>query len=164
MQKLLKHHPKTLKDFKKIKLELIPLSRGAYRTAYRIKGSNVVVKIPVSDDSSNLVHAREEIKAINQIKRFKRKNAKIIKMLPEIYYFDDKSGVTAMKYYKKIRGNLAYTVSGLVEDIIELIYPKDTYVGGMDIHGSNVHVDENGNTIIIDLGYFTEAVRNGGEW
>lgn len=165
MQKLLKYNPKDLKDFKKLKLEMIPLSSGAYRTVYRVKGSNVVVKIPVNDDSSNRVHAREEVRAINNIKRFKRKYAKLIPMMPEVYYFNETSGVTAMKYYKKIRGNVAYTVAGLVEDVVELtMKDKNLYIGGMDIHGSNVHVDENGNPIIIDLGYFTEDGRNGGEW
>lgn len=91
-----KHKPKRPEDIERY-LTLTHVGQGCYREAFAVKGSRVVLKFPYNT-RCDVEHARNEIKAISKLQ-----NAppKIRKHAPKVYYTNWKTGVIAMKRYRR---------------------------------------------------------------
>src|SRR5271166_2835977 len=92
---LCRHSPKSLEDIKKlgIKCHEIGKGYGAFRRVYKVRGLDLVFKIPryttdcETNLSSNIEHARAEYSTVCRIERFKK--YKILRQfMPQIFYFD----------------------------------------------------------------------------
>lgn len=160
--------PKTIGDIKHLgfKVKLLPTD-GLYRDVYRIAGRPLVVKVPKDEEQpsleDNINHSKAEWKAVKRIKRFKKFET-LKRYMPEIYYFNEKTGLMVMKYYPKIK-KYSHMVSRLLEEIVDLTWPYAVSGESVDMHGENVAYDEETDTpVIIDLGYFSASGKGEMSW
>jgi hypothetical protein len=79
--------------------ELVLLGSGCFRSAYKISGTCLVVKIPFEqrkDDRCSLFHSRREIRAVTKV--LSRKSLKHFRRyVPKIYFADYKTGIIVME-------------------------------------------------------------------
>jgi len=126
-------------------LQLEYLGSGAFRDAYRIAHTDLLVKFPLGHDGK--VHSRAEM----------RKNQKLggypflKKHLPPVYYWNSKTGVLVTKYYPHAKLRRTWDAMGVVigELLKNLVGVEHTDLwSGAD----NVRMD-NGYLVFTDLGY-----------
>jgi len=163
---LCKHSPKSLEDIKKLGIKCHEISKGygAFRRVYKVRGLDLVFKIPryttdyETNISYNIEHARAEYSAVCRIERFKK--YKILRQfMPQIFYFNWDCGIMAMEYYKP----LLFTAVGeagcnALSALVDSCWNKSL---GTDICTNNVglavDVDRGDyNLKLIDLGCFLE--------
>jgi hypothetical protein len=161
-------HPKTERDLLvRCKFGLKALGEGAYRDAYQIIGTDLVVKLPKLQSAMgydpvsskrleySIEHARMEVDAIKKIRRSKAKRWQIFKpLMPEILYFNFSYGVTVMPKYHKV-GHHKHT-----DCIMKLdrIVSKYNDLEDCDVYNTgNWAEDAEGNLKLIDLGCFLEG-------
>lgn len=154
-QEVISFFKKNRPTFEQIKANFLlkKVGDGLFRNVYAI--DDLVVKVPKksnlkTDHTSNLYHARAEVRQINRIRKMKK--YKLLRsFLPEIYYFDKKSGILLMPYYQKPTKKDAEVAA---EIFSRLAREVGRHSGG-DIHDQNVMYDlENETYVIVDLGYF----------
>jgi hypothetical protein len=137
----------------KTRFSLTKIGKGLFRDVYAI--DDLVVKIPrksnlETDHTSNLYHAREEIRQIIRIRKMKKYRL-LRPFLPEIHYFDQKSGILLMPFYVKPTKKEAEVAA----EILSRLAREVGHHSGGDIHDQNVMYDfENETYVIVDLGYF----------
>jgi 5-methylthioribose kinase len=146
-----KHHPKTPKECKKRGLKLQKIGSGLFRTVYRINDLDLVVKFPKKENkSSGLYHSLEEFRRFKQIQRLKKYKS-IQRYLPKIHYFNKKSGVILMPFYRKLPAKEAEIASNILSKFAEDV----GHTSGGDIHSENVMFsDFEDRYVLVDLGYF----------
>jgi len=159
IDRFVKEKPKNRSDLEKMGLKLGLIGNGLYREVYRINGLPLVVKLSKNAGSSPRDHARAEYRAVRRIQRFK-KYAQLRKYMPEIHYFDSKTGVMLMHYYKPLPKGYR-CIARLLDHIIELTWPYAAE-SECDVHGGNVGLGENNQPILIDMGYFSQLGK--GSW
>jgi hypothetical protein len=167
-QVLKDHHPKSPKEFKeKCGMKLMKLGTGLYRSTYKVVGVSVVIKFPnymCGVDKSEYHTYRDEVyhmisehRAISKILRCKRKYRMLKQFVPDVYYFNRKTGVIATEQCVKLRNSDVSMAKDmlvhLVNDIVELTWAAR---GCTDLHSSNIGVSLSGDLKIIDFGYFYE--------
>jgi hypothetical protein len=157
ISKLRNDWPTTPEECKTYGIRLCKYSRsGAYRYVYKVWGLPLVIKFPQNDDDK--IHAIQEWIVYNKLK-FCDRYRKLKKYMPTIYYFNMKTGVSAMRYYKVLgesnwRNSNKYDKSrSLLEKRVKKIYK---HANDVDNSG-NVARDKNGQLKIIDLGCFDEV-------
>ena len=128
------------------------LGRGLFRAGYKVKNTDIVLKFPNTPDKSgeNIQHRTQEIRRLRRLKKAGTLNP----FLPEVFYYDKKSGVIAMRYYPEFDG-YEEQADAMGKMIGKLIY-RIARVRCTDIHTENVRKgrwDGLKNAIIIDLGY-----------
>lgn len=150
--------PKDKKAFAKLGLTLEQIGEGVYRKVYKIKGTKLVVKIP-NKGKSSITHAISEYEAVYYTKKDNKCEA-IHNLLPEVYYFNNDTGIMLMRYYYPIRSN-KYMISSLVKQLVEAVHPyakkKST-----DIHSDNIG-RAGYHPVILDLGYFSDFGKGYGK-
>lgn len=130
------------------------LGMGLFRSGYKIRNCDLVIKFPGKDDvkpsdggKENRAHSAQEIRRINRL----MKTGALNRFLPEIFYHDTKTGVIVMRYYPPFKDfeELADALGRMVGDLIFRI----TRVKCTDVHTENVRRGPNDRAILIDLGY-----------
>lgn len=147
--------PKTAQDTLYAGLPLKYLGDGAYREAYHIIGTELVIKLPKRTDlastSCNVMHSLHEFHAIKRILRSRSKKCQAIKKhLPKVYYCDANGVMVVRKYnmlpnkYQsdKLRAVLSHKVCSTLK----------LFDGDIENSG-NVGIDGRGTLKILDAGY-----------
>ena len=163
LRKIRKHEPKDLLETSQLGLVCVSQGEGAFRTAYRIKGTSLLIKFPIQesfhgsrpdgvyvtvrkDDSDGKRHTRAEVRKIRALSKFKSLRAH----LPPVYYYNSKDGVVCMKYFEPSSDDNWLEHSGpLLSGVIKEL----TGITLEDIVGDNIKKKENGNLVFVDLGY-----------
>lgn len=148
--------PKSLAEVEKMKYDLKYIGSGAYRVTYKFGSLPVVIKIP--HRRSGKSHSMAEYRTIRTINRFK-KYKPLKGYMPKVYYFDKKTGIMIMHYYKKVPKNSSYAIGILMESLTGLVWHHEE--SECDIYGENMGFTEDGCPVITDLGYFSDLGRYG---
>jgi len=122
------------------------LGKGLFRTGYKVKGCDLVIKFP-GCEVEDLWHSRQEVRRLNRLK----KAGVLREFLPEIFFYDKKTGVIAMRYYREFV-NFEKQADAMGRMIQKLIY-RLTRVKCTDIHTENVRSRNIRDAVLIDLGY-----------
>jgi hypothetical protein len=148
INKIRDNNPKTVKELIKLGIKCKLISSGAFRDVYKILTVPLVIKFPTYDDGKE--HTLNEVKAVKKIKRL-RKYKELKRFMPEIYH-SNSAGVILMYEYKPLDGDVI--ISQLMAIIVKLIYQGEPWEDNFDVHSGNLGLDEDGNVVFIDLGYF----------
>lgn len=155
-----KHQPKTLEEAQALGMgALVEVGQGAFRTAYHIYGTNLLIKFPLqcryrieevsngpevwhSKEGKN--HTRMEVKKIRALSEF----PVMRKHLPPLYYYNGRDGVLVTKYYPKTKW-IQQSFHRLITEMIK------EYCGVVigDLAQDNVRTHAGDNLIFIDCGY-----------
>lgn len=126
------------------------LGTGMFRSGYKVRHTDVVIKFPVDADAEGIQHSTQEMRRLRRLKSAGTLNP----FLPEVFYYNKKSGVIAMRYYPEFEG-YEEQADAMGKMIGKLIY-RIARVQCNDIHTENVRKgrwDGLKNAVIIDLGY-----------
>ena len=119
-------------------------ANGAFRRAYEIVGTGLVIKFPRPDYADNAEHTRDEVKKIRALSNYRS----LRKHMPPVYYYNNRDGVMVTDYYRCICPDKSKN-SILSDVILEM-----TGVTLDDLMGDNVRSKEkDGEPVFIDLGY-----------
>lgn len=125
------------------------LGVGAYREAFRIKNSDVVVKFPrTKTESEGKKHGRQEMARIKRLSE----STCLREFLPEVVYYDHDTGVIAMRYYGTFRGfeEQADAMGTMIQKLVTRI----SGVRCTDVHTENVRRGRGRkDCVLIDLGF-----------
>lgn len=161
-----KHKPTEYDSILHLGLELKYISEGAFRSVYRIKHSNLVVKLPhipipntgefdsdYDEDQAletNIQHSIDEVKNIRKVLRNQKYKA-LHRYMPNVYYSNDE-GLILMDYYETFKkwhrhlDDICRMLQHLVDDLkLEKKWEND-------IHWANLGYDANGEIKLIDVG------------
>ena len=118
-------------------------ANGAFRRAYEIVGTGLVVKFPRPDYADNAGHTRDEVKKIRALSQYRS----LRPHMPPVYYYNGRDGVMVTDYYPFVCTDREKNV--ILSDVIfELTgIPLD------DVIGDNVRMKETGNPVFVDCGY-----------
>jgi hypothetical protein len=146
--------PKTVEEAASLLVGLDKIGQGAFRTAYRIRGTNLLIKFPLMynygvsgredwNDKEGKNHTRMEVKKIRALMEFPIMR----KHIPPVYYFNGRDGVMVTRYYPKSKW-VSCATNNLVSDMVK------EYCGVTmgDLSPDNLRT-ETGNLIFIDCGY-----------
>jgi len=150
-----KGQPKTVDEARALGLgALIEVGQGAFRTAYRIHGTSLLIKFPLMfkynpqpdswHDKEGKNHTRMEVKKIRALLEFPMWG----KHLPPVHYFNSRDGIMVTKYYRPHKKSVVDAERNMLMG--ELVKEFCGVVLG-DITDDNVRVDR--DLVIIDLGY-----------
>jgi hypothetical protein len=129
------------------------LGKGLFREGFKVVNSDVVVKFPLEfsmnddDPTEGRIHSKQEIRRLKRLK----KEGTLKRYLPEIFYYNTKTGVIAMRYYEEF-DNFEEQADAMGQMMGTLI-PRVTRVRCDDIHTENIRRGPNDRAILIDLGY-----------
>lgn len=130
-------------------LKLRLLGTGAYREAFKVVNSDVVVKFPRSKTTADGVkHSSQEITRLRRL----RESETLRPFLPEVLYYDKAAGVVAMRYYEEFDDfeKQADAMGKMIQKLIHRI----SNVRCDDIHTENVRQGRGRlDVILIDLGF-----------
>src|ERR1035437_6342269 len=98
-----KHHPATLLETSQLCLRLVYHGEGAFRKAYRIAGTKLLIKFPQTADrkttsygyTTDRCHTRSEVRKIKKLREFKSLRTHV----PPVYYFNSRHGVMVTEFY-----------------------------------------------------------------
>jgi hypothetical protein len=136
------------------------IGQGAFRTAYHIYGTTLLIKFPLScrykireveggeevwSDAEGKNHSRMEVKKIRALLEFPMWR----KHLPPIYYFNGRDGVIVTKYYRRSDKFSTEFARNIL--IGELVREFCNVILG-DITEDNIREFES-HLVLIDLGY-----------
>jgi hypothetical protein len=118
---------------------------GAFRRAYEIVGTGLVVKFPRPDYADNAEHTRDEVKKIRELSKYRSLRSH----LPPVYYYNGRDGVMVTDYYPFICPE--ESKNEILSDVILEL----TGIHLDDIMGDNVRMKEpkTGNPVFCDCGY-----------
>jgi len=156
------HHPKTERQLMvQCGFSLRPVGGGAYRDAYQIIGTDLIIKLPRCEGQSierieySIEHSWLEVDAIRKVMKSKAKRWQMFKpLMPEILYFNHTYGTIVMPKYKRV-GHKRHS-----DTIRKLEYLVNRYHGveDSDLHNAgNWAEDKDGNLKLIDMGCFLEG-------
>jgi len=139
-------------------LSQVGKDEGAFRAAYRIVGTTLLIKFPLQyrcrrletggsevwSDKDGKHHTRMEVKKILALQKF----PVIRRHIPPVYYFNSRDGVLVTKYFEKSR-RVRESVSRLLGKMVK------QYCGVTlgDLTPDNLRAQSNDHLVIIDLGY-----------
>ena len=141
-----KGQPKNLLETNELGLHCVHAGTGAFRVAYRINGTGLLIKFPgtfaLAKEGKN--HTRMEVKKIRALLQ----SPIMRKHLPPVYYFNGRDGVMVTKYYPKSK----WVPSATNQLVSEMIKEYCGVILG-DLSPDNVRTEPGNNLVIIDLGY-----------
>jgi 5-methylthioribose kinase len=157
-----KHKPTTIEDIAK-RWSVRKCGQGAFRRVYAVRNLDVVIKIPYActnwwrscapAPSEGVKHARLEYKAWLRVMTMGRYRA-LKRYMPDIWYYDSRSGIVIMERYRKARASFFVTHIGcFIENIIEDLF---NLKWELDLGADNLGIDRYGNFRLIDLGLIEE--------
>jgi tRNA A-37 threonylcarbamoyl transferase component Bud32 len=146
--------PVTPKQWGDLGIKFTLLGHGVFREAYRIKGTDLVLKAPLGegrdhkDYSEGIQHSKSEMNRLGRLARID-----VLKpYLPTVYYYDPKYGQIVMKYYPPIDEKLKVELLGKV---VKSLVSKLAGVVMGDIHEDNIRQKRGDWQVCVftDLGY-----------
>ena len=147
----------TAEDAKK-KLPLVFHGEGAFRKSYRIAGTSLLIKFPVTQANdgsygywSDRAHTRSEVRKIRMLAKYKSLRPHV----PPVYYFDSKNGVIVTRFYP---ATSELRTLGAMRNVLTKVIREFAGVVLEDLSGDNATVtrrtgSERGRLIFLDLGY-----------
>lgn len=164
IKRLVENKPKDILEIRRLGIHTRYIEEGAFRTTYKVRGIPLVLKVPMCDcnprteecsrECECVTHSRNEYKTYNKIKSDKKYRA-LRGFMPKIYYYDDATGIIAMRYYKVLKNTVANIA---ICDLLNQFFRQTLIIGeDVDIRPANVGADEedySDSTFyrIIDLG------------
>lgn len=162
VKRLTEHRPKNEDEIKALGIPLWYLGEGAFRTGYKVKGVPLVIKVPMCDcpehyercalECSGPNHSRIEYKVYQRIMK-KRKYRALRGFLPRVHYFDDRTGIIAVQYYKPMSNTLG---NQKLCDMIDQFIRQTLSIGGaVDMKPENIGIeikDDAHQFKILDMG------------
>jgi hypothetical protein len=148
IQKIKNLAPTSPEDVRKAGIKMRLLGTGMFRSGYKVRNTDVVLKFPVvtsGDREEGIQHSKQEIDRLRRLKRA----GTVEQFLPEVFYYNKKTGVIAMRYYPAYDG-FEEQADAMGKMVSKLFY-RIARVRCTDIHTENVRKGE--NAIIIDLGF-----------
>lgn len=136
-----KKHPRNLLDIRELGITPVYLKRGTSRTTFRI-GQKLCLKLEFNKDKQS----EYEITRIRKVNRYK-KYAFLRAHVPPIYYGNKKTGTILTKFYE----HYSEDADGGERKRLEILFREVLNV--IDLHQDNFRVDEQGNHVVIDLGW-----------
>ena len=157
--------PKTVEEAEALGVNLRKTGQGAFRTAYRIYGTNLLIKFPLQckyegcctqhksgggseghvwHDREGKNHTRMEVKKIRALLKFPMWK----KHLPPVYYFNGRDGVIVTKFYPPSKRYVVDDGRNMLMGELVKVFCGVT-LG--DLTDDNVRVDN--HLVICDLGY-----------
>lgn len=144
------HDPIAVMQSCRLPLEFI--GDGAYRTVYRVVGTNVIIKFAgttISGLDDGKRHGAQEYATITNIRKSNLKRHKELKKhLPVIYHFEPSTGVTVGRYYKLLPESAGIDRAALAKKFTNAL---KICFGDIDNTG-NVGKDGRGTLKILDAG------------
>lgn len=127
------------------------VGEGRFRTAFRIVGTPWIIKVPASTDrdieiEDSIAHSVQEYDAYRRIMRYDRYKP-LRSHMPEILYFDRKTGLIVMREYKRLGAVYSKRHSAVRRKIGRVMRRS-----AQDLHRSNFGMDSRGHVKLIDLG------------
>src|ERR1700675_4153727 len=138
-----KEHPQDVEHLRMLGVEATVIKQGTARTAYRI-GEGLCVKFEFNPEGQSK-HEIICIRLVNRKPEFKD----LRKHVPTLYYGNKKTGTLLMKYYPN---ELPYSPLARAQRD-KLSENFRTRLNIIDLHDVNFRMDENGNLVVIDLGW-----------
>jgi len=148
--------PETVEELRKVLgTPVIEVGQGAFRTAYRINGTSLLVKFPLMynhrtdggednwTDRDGKNHTRMEVKKIRVLSGY----AFMKKHLPPVHYFNGRDGVLVTTYYRKARW-----VHSATHNLLSKMVKEFCGVVLGDMSPDNLRT-QYGRLIFIDCGY-----------
>lgn len=149
VNKIISHKPSCVEDvLRNCELPLKFLGDGAYRTAYQVVNTDIIIKF--ANSGFAMEHSLKEYKAAKTIKESKLTKYRTIKKhMPEIYHYDVETGISVGRFYKLLPAK----ANGIRERLAEKIRVA-VGVNYTDLENSgNVGKDRRGILKIIDAGF-----------
>ena len=132
-------------DFETSGIKLRYIDEGVFRKVYKISGCPLVVKFPLDNDG--IQHSVSEMRRIRRLGRIKE----LLPHLPKVLYFNGKSGIVVMEYYKALDPEKGVELLGKV---IKKLVSRIAKVAMSDIHSDNIRQGRRGEIVVFsDLGY-----------
>jgi hypothetical protein len=144
--RIIRHtQPRTVEDLRNSGLILTEVGKrgGAFRQAYRIAGTNLVIKFPRKDWADSKEHTRDEVKKIRTLSQYRC----FRHHLPPVYYYNERDGVMVTDYYPYVNWK---GPSIILADVVK----EFTGVELGDVVGDNVRAKSKlDNVVMVDCGY-----------
>lgn len=153
LRKINKHRPEDVAALRALGIGVKYIGDGAFRIAYRILGTDLVIKFPIEegsegDRSGGIAHTRAEAR------RIARLSETVLRAhVPKVYYVDDKNGVIVMKFYEKSRTSARAHHFG---QMLAKVVRKHLHINLRDLGHNNIRRTKDGWRtigIMTDLGY-----------
>ena len=145
LSRITKSRPTTPVEFRAIGIKLRFIDAGVFREVYKISGAPLVVKFPLDNDG--IQHSVSEMRRIRRLGRIKE----LLPHLPKVLYFNGKSGIVVMEYYKALDPEKGVELLGKV---IKKLVSRIAKVAMSDIHADNIRQGKRGEVVVFsDLGY-----------
>jgi hypothetical protein len=145
-----KHNPSSYEEAVKLGIRLKCIGVGVYREVYSVPRLNIAIKFPRTSDEydeswyeCNVSHAILEAEAIELINSV---DEKLAKHVPDIYYFNEDTGVLIVKKYKQTHAYRHYKFVDKIAEILGLEEDNNDFIG------SNIGIDTDSTKILLDLG------------
>lgn len=149
---IVKYEPQTMDDVEGMGISFESIGEGLFREAFRIKGANLVIKVPKTDGDESwedcYKHAMDEVKKVKSFRKGKKYRV-LWRYLPKILYVNERSGLILMPYYRK----LSISKREIVADMISNLFCDLGRDNGGDVHESNVALGEYDEPVVLDFGY-----------
>jgi hypothetical protein len=151
--------PKTVEEARTaLGMACVEVGQGAFRTAYRVHGTNLLIKFPIMfnypthegdnwHDREGKNHTRMEVKKIRALLAYPM----MAKHLPPIYYFNGRDGVMVTRYYPELQG-----VASATNRLVSEMFKEFCGVVMGDTSSDNLRTNGRGvwnKLIFIDCGY-----------
>ena len=129
---------------------------GQFRNVYDVLGTQLVIKVPIQESKAsgtriNIQHAREEYAAWKKIKSSRHEYRSLKPYLPDMIYFNSRSGIIVMPKYGPVRWPRGRGRHRVIEEL-ESRFTSALQVTYADIKEDNLGSDKDGNIKVLDLG------------
>lgn len=160
LRKIRKYNLATKLGYEKL-FKLQFLGDGAYRTVYRIEGTELVVKFPKpgegadegdDDGDDGTRHTRAEMRRLTRLKKFKS----LRRYLPVVYHYDKKNAIVVMRHYDELPTAITKASITFFDPMLRAVIRALTGIDLTDLRHSNIRLgDETSSAdspILIDVG------------
>ena len=138
IKRLRREQPRTtleLLDVCGLPLQL--LDWGQFRSVYDVLGTGLVIKVPNQESKGfmtkiNIGHSREEYRAWKKIKSSRYQYRELKTYLPDIIYFNSRSGITVMPKYGPVKWPRGRSRYKAMEDM-ESLFTNALQISDADI-------------------------------
>jgi len=148
LQKILALKPTTVEEARAGGLQIRLLDSGMYRKVFKVKHCDLVIKFPggLGNIRESIKHSTQEMNRLKRLQKWEIVN----RFLPEVFYYDKKSGVIVMRYYRGFSDfeEQADAMGRVIGKLIQRL----TRVRCDDVHTENVRQNRD-DAVIIDLGF-----------
>ena len=156
LQTIRRSKPVTLQAFTDLGLLGRYVGSGVFRCAYRVRGTSLVVKLPLNEGTkkkpyyqSGIDHSLAEVRRILKLAKIKE----LRPHLPAVHYYDRRNGILVLTWYERIACH--WERVELLGDVISELICRVAHTRTSDISPENIRLLEGkpNRLIFCDLGY-----------